>query len=269
MDTLNKVAFLKQNKKMYYAIAWWIIVFIIIFVIFGPYFTIKNVNILKKDNLTNINIAYKAIDSIRWRSIFSVKEKDIYDKLKIYQHNIKDIDINTTLPNNLKITIESYKWLFNTVVNNKTYTITENGTLVPNKPEEWYKNLKVINNTPDEINKFLDYKDVFDEKYINDIFTLVNKIEENIIDIKVQDITYYIIEREVHIKTTNNLLLFSLDEDIIEQIEKTVVFHKQYHYLEKYGIYYSDFRIPNKVFYCPIEEEFRCIQNIKRIYNKK
>ena len=70
-------------------------------------------------------------------------------------------------------------------------------------------------------------------------------------------------------KTITSLMKFYLDEDIIEQIEKTVVFHKQYHSLEKYGIYYSDFRIPNKVFYCPIEEEFRCIQNIKRIYNKK
>jgi hypothetical protein len=95
---------------------------------------------------------------------------------------------------------------------------------------------------------------------------LISKLEENIIDIKIQELQYYSIERELHVKTTNNLLLFSLDEDIIEQVEKTVIFHKQYHSLEKYGIYYSDLRIPNKVFYCPISEEFRCIQNIKRVY---
>jgi hypothetical protein len=123
-----------------------------------------------------------------------------------------------------------------------------------------------VNHSPDEINKFIDYKKVFENAYINNIFTLIGKLEENIINIKIEKLTYYVIERELHIKTPNNLLLFSLDEDIIEQVEKTVIFHKQYHSLDKYGIYYSDLRIPNKIFYCPISEEFRCIQNMKRIY---
>jgi len=265
IDSFNKIAFLKKNRKVYYSAALWVLVFTIIFVVFGPYFTVKNVNILKKDNLTNINIAYKAITNIRWKSIFAVKEKEIFEKLKTYQHNIKNIDVSTTIPNNLKITIESYRGLFNTNINNKPYIITENGTLIPHKPDTALKNIKVLNNS-DEINRFIDYKQVFDTEYINNIFILISKLEENIIDIKIQELQYYSIERELHVKTTNNLLLFSLDEDIIEQVEKTVIFHKQYHSLEKYGIYYSDLRIPNKVFYCPISEEFRCIQNIKRVY---
>jgi len=265
IDSFNKIAFLKKNRKVYYSAALWVLVFTIIFVVFGPYFTVKNVNILKKDNLTNINIAYKAITNIRWKSIFAVKEKEIFEKLKTYQHNIKNIDVSTTIPNNLKITIESYRGLFNTNINNKPYIITENGTLIPHKPDTALKNIKVLNNS-DEINRFIDYKQVFDTEYINNIFMLISKLEENIIDIKIQELQYYSIERELHVKTTNNLLLFSLDEDIIEQVEKTVIFHKQYHSLEKYGIYYSDLRIPNKVFYCPISEEFRCIQNIKRVY---
>ena len=265
IDSFNKIAFLKKNRKVYYSAALWVLVFTIIFVVFGPYFTVKNVNILKKDNLTNINIAYKAITNIRWKSIFAVKEKEIFEKLKTYQHNIKNIDVSTTIPNNLKITIESYRGLFNTNINNKQYIITENGTLIPNKPDTALKNIKVLNNS-DEINRFIYYKQVFDTEYINNIFMLISKLEENIIDIKIQELQYYSIERELHVKTTNNLLLFSLDEDIIEQVEKTVIFHKQYHSLEKYGIYYSDLRIPNKVFYCPISEEFRCIQNIKRVY---
>ena len=73
IDSFNKIAFLKKNRKVYYSAALWVLVFTIIFVVFGPYFTVKNVNILKKDNLTNINIAYKAITNIRWKSIFAVK----------------------------------------------------------------------------------------------------------------------------------------------------------------------------------------------------
>jgi cell division septal protein FtsQ len=266
IDRFNKINVFNKNKKIYYIIGWCFLFISIVFIVFGPYFRVKNINILKKDNLTNINIAYKAIDSVRWKSIFSIKEKDIFDKLRIYQHNIKDIDISTRIPNNLKITLESYKGLFNTVINDKSYIITENGVLIPNKPDTALQNLQVFNSHKDEINKFIDYKEIFNPQYINNIATLTNKLKENIIDLNIKELSYYVTEREVHINTTNNLLLFSLDEDIYDQVEKTVIFHKQYHSLEKYGIYYSDLRIPNKVFYCPVSEEFRCIQNMKRIY---
>jgi hypothetical protein len=94
--------------------------------------------------------------------------------------------------------------------------------------------LIIINNISNNINKFLDYRKVFNEKYINNISTIINKLQKNILNIKIQELTYYTVERELHIRTKNNLLIFSLDEDTNKQIEKIVIFHKQYNSIENY-----------------------------------
>jgi len=266
VDFFKKNKLFKIKKVIFYITILLILIISILFIIFWPYFKIKNINILKNDNLTNINISYKAIDNIRWKLIFIIKKKEIFEKLKEYQHNIKDIDLNIEIPNSLKITIKSYKWIFNTSINKKQYIITKNWVLVPSKLDKELKNLIIINNISNNINKFLDYRKVFNEKYINNISTIINKLQKNILNIKIQELTYYTVERELHIRTKNNLLIFSLDEDTNKQIEKIVIFHKQYNSIENYWIYYIDLRIQNKIFYCPIEEKNICTKNIKRIY---
>ena len=239
-----------------------------IFLLFWPYFKIKNINIIKEDEITNINIAYKWIDYLRWKSIFSIDKKDILEKLTSYQQNIKYIEVKTILPNTLKITIRSYNWIFNTNTdwNSKNYIIVENWTLIPSTVNKELKTIKIINNTNENINNFLDYRKIYEEKYIKNIEYLVNKLEENIIDLKILDLNYYIIERELHIKIQNNLLIYSLNNYLDEQIEKTVIFNKEHHKLKNEWIYYTDLRIPFKIFYCPTDEEYKCIQNIKSLY---
>lgn len=272
---LNRINNFSLNQKNKYIIITSIVflgVFLVIFVLFWPYFKIDKINIMKKDDITNLNIAYKWVENLRWELIFNAEKNNILDKLTTYQQNIKDIDINISLPNTLKIMTESYKWLFNTSIKNwkteKKYILVENWTLVPTEIQnKELKNMQIINNNW-QTNNFIDYKQIYEEKYIKNIDYLAKKIEENIINIKIKNIIYYPIEREVHFKIENNLLIYSLDEDIDKQIEKTVIFNKQHFELNKPWIYYTDLRIPNKIFYCSMEFEYKCKENIKRIYEK-
>lgn len=272
INSINKFNLTKNNKLILISSFIFLVVFWIIFSLLWPYFKINKINIIKKDNITNLTIAYKWVENLRWKLIFNSDKKNILENLITYQQNIKDIDINIIFPNTLKIIAESYKWVFNTSIKNgeieKKYILVENWTLVPSFEDKSLKNMQIINNDLQIKNNYVDYKKLYEEKNIKNIDYLVKKIEENIINIKVKDLVYYPIEREVHLKIENNLLLYSLDEDIDKQIEKTVIFNKQHHELKKGWIYYTDLRIPNKIFYCTMEFEYKCKENIKRIYNK-
>ena len=114
----------------------------------------------------------------------------------------------------------------------------------------------------------MDYKKVYDEKSLGQITHIIQKLEENIIGIKAGQIKYYDIEQEIHINIKNNLLIFSLNDYIDIQIEKLVIFNKQHYQIKNPGIFYIDLRIPNKIFYCKIENQISCDNNLKRIYGR-
>jgi hypothetical protein len=116
-------------------------------------------------------------------------------------------------------------------------------------------------------NKFLDYKKIFDTKYIKEINNINKLIKENIINIKVNELTYFVVERELHLKTENNTtIIFDLNKNIQNQLEKIVIFNKDQLNINKNPIIYIDLRIKNKVFYCTNENEYQCYKNIKSIY---
>jgi K+ transporter len=112
----------------------------------------------------------------------------------------------------------------------------------------------------------VDYKQIYSPENIKKIQKLVTKLEENIVNLKIKNIVYYVIEREVHIENESNILLFSLEDDINTQIEKTAIFHKQHFSLNTNGLYYIDMRVPNKIFYCTRKEQNTCEKHLKRIY---
>lgn len=263
----KKINFLWNN--IHYSIIFvFIIILFFIYIIFWPTFKIKNIEIIKQDNITNMTIAYNAIDKYRWKSIFNIEKKELLSHLQDYQHNIKDINTNISLPDTLKINISSYKWIFNTSINWKTYILTENWTLVPSIYSENLKELKIIKDF--DKNQFIDYKKILDPLFINNIFLIVNNLKENIIDINIDEILYYSTEREVHIKTNKNtLIIFNIDSNIKEQIKKISIFNKEKLNINKNPIVYIDLRILNKVFYCTKENEYQCIKNLKSIYSYK
>ncbi len=265
-NLLEKFKIFWNNTTYYYILIIIILIIVVLYIIFWPIFRIKNIEIIKQDNITSMAIAYNATDKYRWESIFNIDKKDILTRLADYQQNIEDIKTDINLPNTLKILISSYKWLYNTTINWKTFIITKNWTLIP---ENYSKELKILiiknkfNN-----NTFLDYKKVFDTEYINKISNISNSLEDNFINIKIDNLTYFVIERELHIETNNKItLMFDLNWDFKKQIEKLAIFNKDYLNISKNPIVYIDLRIKNKVFYCTTENEYQCIINIKKIYS--
>lgn len=261
----NKIKILWNNNMHYYFAIILIFISILLYIFLWPIFKIKYIEIIKQDNITNMTIAYKATDKYRGTSIFNINNKEILKRLRDYQYNIKNIKTEIDLPNTLKIKISSYKWLFNTTINEKSFIITENGTLVPSIYSEKLKELKIIKKF--DKNKFIDYKKILNDNFIKNISLIINNIKENIIDINIKEIKYYVTERELHIKTENGtLLIFNLNSDIKEQIKKLSIFNKEHINIEKSKIIYLDLRIKNKVFYCTTENEYQCYKNLKSVY---
>lgn len=265
----NYLKFFKKNYIPYYFIISIIIITSIIIILFWPFLNIRFIEIIKKDNITNMNIAYKSVEDIRWEKMFNIHEIDIFNKLKNYQNNIKSIDMKMILPNTIKLEIESYKEIFNITLNWNNYILVENGTIIPSNHSKNLKFLNVIKKI--DRNKFIEYKQIFNPFFIEKINNIINKLEENIVNIKIKNIDYYEVERELHIQIENdNILIFSLDDDLdyMSQIEKLVVFNKEYSSIIDNKIFYIDLRIKNKIFYCDANMSYQCSQNIKSIYNK-
>lgn len=264
-DHLEKLKFFWNNTKSYYLIIALGIIFTIIYIIFWPIFKVKYIEITKQDNITNMSISYKSVESYRWKSIWDPEKKDILINLQNYQQNIRDIKLNYKLPDTLKIKIDSYKWVFNTTINDKTFIITENGTLIPTQYSTDLNEL-IVKKVFDK-GQFFDYKQLLDWKYINQIFYTKKLLEENLINIKIKNIIYYVIERELHIETENEtIIIIDLDSDTKLQVEKLAIYNKEQFDIEKNPMVYIDLRINNKIFYCTTENKLQCIKNLKSIY---
>lgn len=266
--------FFKKNYIPYYLIFWFTFLVIIFFIILWPIFRVENINILKKDAVTNINIAYRALDDFRWDSIFSIEKNEILERLKNYQENIRDIDLSINFPKTIKITIESFKEKFNITINKKNYILLENGSLIPTiNPNNDLKFLEIIRNI--DRTKILDYKVIFDMKYIKKIEDIEKKVKENIASIDISWLKYYERQRELHIVLNNfTRLIFSLDDNISvdEQIQSLAVLDRENSQIANNDKIYIDLRIKWKVFYCSIkndrnkQKERQCNSNLENIY---
>jgi len=247
------------------------IIFILLFVlflIFWPLLRVNKIEIIRKDYLTNIDIAYKSLDFLRWKSIFLLNFDNIKTKLKNYQINIKDINIKLSFPDLLKIEIGSYTWLFNTNINNKNYIITENGVFIPIKKYSQIKDLKIVYKKIKNI-PILDYKKVLSSKYLLKINYLINKLEENILSIKIKKSFYFKNERELHLVTKSWIrLIYDLSNTVDSQIKDTVILNKQYYKIYEGGLVYIDFRVKDKIYYCKDKIKQICLKNIDKIYNQ-
>ena len=276
INLTKPLKFFKKNYIPYYLIFWLFLIVWIAFVILWPIFRVETINIIKKDWITNINIAYKAVEDFRWTSIFNIDKQKVLDRLKDYQENIKDISLNIDFPKTISITIESYKEKFNVTINKKSYTLLENGSLIPTiNPSNELKNLEIIKNI--EKTKILDYKAIFDMEYIKKIEEIEKKVKENISWIDIKSIKYYEKEREFHIIVNNfTRLIFSLDNNISvdEQIKSLAVMDREKSQISNNDKVYVDLRINWKVLFCSIvgdknkQKENQCNENIKYIYGE-
>lgn len=269
----SKIKIWNNNRKKiipYFLITIFLLIIIWIISILSPIFKIKYIEITKMDNITNMDIAYKSVEDFRWKTIFNIKEIDVFNKLKNYQDNIRILDLNIKLPNTLKIKIGSFKKLYNVNIKGKNYIILENGSLVPKNNID--KELDIITVIKDfSESMFFDYRNVFEAEYILKIKEIQRVVKDNIIDINIKELKYYENERELHIITKNDvILIFSLNsaDSIENQIRNLIIFNNESEQISKSDIYYIDLRIKDKIFYCPSENSAQCNKNIKSIYQE-
>lgn len=234
-------------------------------VLFTPLLNIKTINIETTDEITSKDIAYRSLESIRWKHLLFTEKIDIETPLKNYQKNIKDVEVDFKLLNSINITLSSYRPIFKTIINEKIYMITENGVFIPWDNDE----LKKINIMIDKKEiSILDYKQILNQEYIKRIDEIYKKIIDKLIVLGVKDLDYFVTERELILTTNNNSkIIFDLEWEIDFQIAKLIEFHKEQQDLIENPVVYIDLRIMNKIYFCPLKEEFQCKYNLKKIYS--
>lgn len=269
----------KINKKaVLFFILWVLIISLsgIIYVFNWNYFSIQKIKISINDSITDENIAYKSIDSIRNKSIFLESNETINKKLLDYQKNIKSVQIKRLLPDTLEINISSYPIVLDIIYAERQYSLTSNWVVVPfkkNKKSEeknilsdwnWKIILNIAHSKEDKY-KILSYKKFFKPENVEQIFILINSFKNNILDLKIEKVNLFRKEKELHIFTKNKTtFIFSLEEDVSQQLKNLLVYKKW----EKSSLrqIYIDLRVKNKIFICPYTSEYQCRRNLKRIY---
>lgn len=264
LEFANTFEEIKKINVYYYILGTFLILSSMYVLFFSHYFSIKTIDILRQDDIINIDLSYKSIENIRYKPILTEDKEEIRKNLVAHQPNIKDIYIRKILPDNIKITISSYKSNFLFEREWKNYLITENWVVVPTQLKKGFTKINI--KYKDNIS-ILDYKKIFKEEYIVKIKNIIDLIHEKNVFVKIQEINYYKKESELHIATKDGtILIFDLNKEPQVQIEKLNIFYKKYVSKVKIWIIYIDFRVNEKIFYCATDNEFQCRINLKNIY---
>ncbi len=272
----------KRNKKILQfhfefkkksIVSFSIIIFIttliwLVYIFKGHYFSVQYVEVNSESKLIDTNLIYKNIDSIRWKSIFSIDSQKIKKTIITYQKNISWIKLQRVLPHNVNITVSSFPIIAKINYLHKDYLLSSNGIVIPDKKQVLSKNIpliSLIDKKKKDISSFISYKKILEESTIKRILLLQKLLTENLLDFKIQHIIFYKTEQELHISLPNKtLLIFDVNWDIHKQIKKLIVFYKNESSLQKV---YFDLRIPDKIFYCWNEMEYQCKKNLSYLYN--
>lgn len=255
-----------KKLNIYYYLIWIFLFWASLYILFfSHYFSIKSIDVIREDELINIDLSYRSLERYRYRPILFSDKNEIKQSLLSHQPNIKEIYIRKILPDNIKIILQSYEAIFWFDYQNKFYEITSNGVMIPSKAKEntqmiqikWLNNIGIV-----------DYKKVFKEEYLKKIKTIIDLVHQNSSFVSVGEIIYYMKEWELHIIDQNGTrIIFDLNKEENVQIEKLNIFNKNYASTVKVWIVYIDLRINEKIIYCAKDSEFQCNQNMKSIYD--
>ncbi len=264
-NSFYKIKWIFQYKWIIISVFSTLVIALILFLLYWPVYTVKFINIIRKDSITNIDLAYNALSDIRWKRLFDIEDSVISQRIFDYQNNINYVDIDINFPNTLEIFLLSYPIYFQTNIEEKNFYITQNGTLIPGSINDEYKNIVLKNWLQSNI--FPDYKKFFEQKNMENIYEAIFYFEQNIVWSKIKNILYFEIEKEVHFELENdNIIMFTLEKDLKQQIKKTAIFHTEHREITDDWLIYLDMRVSNKVFYCDNETPNQCRSNLKKIY---
>ncbi len=250
---------------------------------FSPYFKISANNVLIEglNKSIDINIAYKSIEDIYGKNIFSINQKKITKNLKESMSNIENIEVDRLFPNGVKILIKTLPNPFDTTifwVANHRWGLSANGVLVPIsdvKNNEFQYHLQIVSKKL-QTSLFRDYKKIISDKNAFLLQRVFKIFSSEWSDLKIASAKYFLVENEVHIiLESNTKILFTLQdvtgngEDIKERISREFLGLKEYIQQERNAflegnITYVDARIPGKLFVCFNANV--CTQNLIKIY---
>ncbi len=164
----------------------------------------------------DINMAYRAVEDIYGQNVFFFDEEKLAYAMQRYQKNISHIRINRLYPNGVKIIVTSYPLLFQTTiagVTGKKWGISSNGILIPAIQLKFdaLKSLEIFNDSnPDE---FFDYKEIIPDKKMLAIQKILQVMDENWSDLKINKIQFLQKENEVHISLESGAKIFLALQD--------------------------------------------------------
>lgn len=262
-----------QNYKIIYYLLWIFLLLISIYIIaISPYFKISpsKVIIERLDTITDINIAYKSVEKVYWRSIFFLNKDEIKKMLIWYQKNIDNVKITKLFPNWIKIIINSYQPEFFTQFAwiEKKYIVTSNWVLIYEKNiDKMLYNLEIIDENFIE-NWFFDYKEWINSKIMEKIIYTRDIFKDVFSNKNIAKFVYFKLENELHIiLETWTQIILELNWDIIKQLTMLKFYNDNYKdILSSWDLRYVDIRIFGKIYAC--WDKNLCEKNLKRIYSE-
>ena len=260
----------KSFRVYYYLLGIILISMTIYIAAFSPYFRISpsKVIIERMDSITDINMAYKAIEKVYWESIFAIDKESITNDLLSYQKNIRKAEITRLYPNWIKIIIESYKPQFFTQFAwiDKKYIVTSNWVLIYEKNiDKLLTNLEIVDNSLIEA-WFFDYKEWVSTEVMKKVIFTRDLFKDIFPNKNIAKLIYFKLENELHISLeTWTKIIIELNSEIWKQLAMLKFYNdNNKDIISSWELIYVDSRIFWKIYACI--DKVACPKNLNRIY---
>jgi len=243
-------------------------------VVFSAYFQVapSKVIIERTDSYTDINLAYRSIDTIYGRPLFFVTTQEIKDMIVSWQKSIKNVSVSRLYPSGLKIILQSYVPKFFTEMTvddkKKNYLISENGVLIEDRAiDKTLSRLDIADPILEE-SILLNYKEAIPLSTMKQIIDLQTGFLKKFTDTNIAKMTYFAAEQELHVSLENGtVILFDMQSLLQNQLSLVKLYADAHpEVLQKDVLTYMDVRNQGKIFLC--KERALCKKNLSRIYGK-
>ena len=256
-------SFMNKLYTFYYIVGFLAFSWLIYFFAFSDYFKVESVEIMRQNNNANIEIAYSSIGRVKGKNIFWLDVVDMKRKILNNQANLRWVVVSKKFPRNIAITLQSYPDIFQTTVEERDYLVLQNWSIVPWTNEELMNIELKYANFPN----FYEYKQILKQEELALVTELASRMKDNFLDAKTEKINFYVEAKEVHfILETWATIMFDLASAPAAQIEKVAVFNEENQKINTNTLIYADARVEKRLFYCDVESEFNCYNNLAFIY---
>ncbi|MDD2745333.1 MAG: hypothetical protein PHU93_02235 [Candidatus Gracilibacteria bacterium] len=239
-------------------------------VIASPYFQIapSRVIIERSDMYSDVNIAYKAIEPLYTQSLWTLDHTEVQNLIQGLEKNIEKVEVTHLLPNSLKIIITSSppKYSVDFPGAGRSYLLSANGILIPNRNKESQFPRLQIYSTELLESSFLDYKEAINPNSIGKIHDISKVFSVDFSTAVITSEVYYSTENELHILLENGIrIMFVLDNSLEKQLlSLKLAIEQTPGLLTSPDVTYVDSRIVGKIFVCKPADI--CKRNLIKIY---